>query len=545
MEVSRRRSAGRSPCSWCSPTSAYGWGLNGRTVGQGRAGPAGGAAATAATSRRSGPSPGRCSTSSSCRGSSGPWSSRKNASRAGPAPGHGRHLRLGAPAVAPGRSPRGPGGVIVSRRAGRLVLVRQVDHQDQCGLMADAWGNGRFGRPEPFGPARARRAGPRRGLARLGGRARRSGPTGRRSTSPTSTGPSTSPSTATASRGRRPATPAAGLLVSLHGQGLYEGRRGLDPGPRDPAVASASRRCRRSSPSRTRSRRVCAPASAGGPALEELELGGLPAAADVGRHEPVPHLGDAVGPRAATLPQVPRRVGRRGRRRCGCGRPGTGRVACDPWPFGGDAVNLPVAARTVPGRPLRARPATWPPRSPRRRGSRASSGYGPPEGSPRTRTSCRRPSCYACCEAARAHRSTATRVGRVIARPFAGRAGRLRAHRRAARLGAGAARAHGPRRPGRRRGAVGGRRQGRPAVRRARAHRRPPHGRRRATGMRTVDDPARRDGRGPGAGEPARPRHPLRPPQRRGRATRRACSASTRASTRCWRRCGPGDLPSW
>ena len=28
--------------------------------------------------------------------------------------------------------------------------------------------------------------------------------------------------------------PAAGLLVSLHGQGLYEGRRGLDAGPATP-----------------------------------------------------------------------------------------------------------------------------------------------------------------------------------------------------------------------------------------------------------------------------------------------------------------------
>ena len=39
--------------------------------------------------------------------------------------------------------------MIVSRRAGRLVLVRQVDHQEQCGLMADAWGNASFARPEP------------------------------------------------------------------------------------------------------------------------------------------------------------------------------------------------------------------------------------------------------------------------------------------------------------------------------------------------------------------------------------------------------------
>ena len=42
--------------------------------------------------------------------------------------------------------------MIVSRRPQGLVLVRQVDHQDQCALMAAAWGNERFGRIAPFGP---------------------------------------------------------------------------------------------------------------------------------------------------------------------------------------------------------------------------------------------------------------------------------------------------------------------------------------------------------------------------------------------------------
>ena len=59
--------------------------------------------------------------------------------------------------------------IVASRRREGLVLVRQVDHQEQCGLMAEAWGNADFARPEPFGPvARGGRL-PRRGLARLGG----------------------------------------------------------------------------------------------------------------------------------------------------------------------------------------------------------------------------------------------------------------------------------------------------------------------------------------------------------------------------------------
>ena len=39
--------------------------------------------------------------------------------------------------------------MIVSRRPEGLLLVRQVDHQEQCGLMAAAWGNAEFARPQP------------------------------------------------------------------------------------------------------------------------------------------------------------------------------------------------------------------------------------------------------------------------------------------------------------------------------------------------------------------------------------------------------------
>ena len=58
-----------------------------------------------------------------------------------------------------------------------------------------------------------------------------------------------------------------------------------------------------------------------------------------------------------------------------------------------------------------------------------------------------------------------TRSGRVIARPFAGATGRLRAHRRPARLLAGAAGPQLPRRAAGRRGPGSHRRQGGPAVR--------------------------------------------------------------------------------
>ena len=42
--------------------------------------------------------------------------------------------------------------MIVSRRPQWLTLVRQVDHQDQCALMAAAWGNDRFARIDPWEP---------------------------------------------------------------------------------------------------------------------------------------------------------------------------------------------------------------------------------------------------------------------------------------------------------------------------------------------------------------------------------------------------------
>lgn len=42
--------------------------------------------------------------------------------------------------------------MIVSRVDRGLRLVAQTDHQTQCGLMARAWGNDAFRRPEPYAP---------------------------------------------------------------------------------------------------------------------------------------------------------------------------------------------------------------------------------------------------------------------------------------------------------------------------------------------------------------------------------------------------------
>src|SRR5947209_2488152 len=42
--------------------------------------------------------------------------------------------------------------MIVRTHRGQLLLIRQTDHQTLSGRLADAWGNGRFARPEPFAP---------------------------------------------------------------------------------------------------------------------------------------------------------------------------------------------------------------------------------------------------------------------------------------------------------------------------------------------------------------------------------------------------------
>jgi hypothetical protein len=42
--------------------------------------------------------------------------------------------------------------MIVTATDGQLLLIRQMDHQVLAGVLAEAWGNDRFARPEPFGP---------------------------------------------------------------------------------------------------------------------------------------------------------------------------------------------------------------------------------------------------------------------------------------------------------------------------------------------------------------------------------------------------------
>jgi Protein of unknown function (DUF3891) len=237
--------------------------------------------------------------------------------------------------------------VIVSRRPGGLVLVRQVDHQEQCGLMAEAWGNRGFARPEPYAPIALAAAIHDEGWRRWE-RAPEVGADGlpinfSAIDRPTHVALYEEGIDAAAAR-----DPAAGLLVSLHGQGLYEGRRGLDPGPptpraeREPQVRAFLAE-QDGVQARLRAR------LGGDPALDDWAWAGYRLLQTWDVMSLFLTWGTLWDRGAIALPQVPRRAGDPGVELT-VRAAGDGEAVCAPWPFAGDAVDLPVAARTVPDR---------------------------------------------------------------------------------------------------------------------------------------------------------------------------------------------------
>lgn len=238
--------------------------------------------------------------------------------------------------------------MIVSRGAEGLVLVRQVDHQEQCGLMARAWGNADFAVPAPYAPVAL--------AARIhdeGWRAWEEAPGVGEDGEPVNFSDIDRPVHVALYRAGIEAAAArdaaAGLLVSLHGQGLYEGRRGLDPSPappraqREPEVrAFLEEQDAVQARLRERIGRGAALddwASAAYRLLQTWDVVSL-----FLTWERLSARGEI------TLPQVPRRLGDPGvelRLRAASDR----WVTCAPWPFAVEHVDLPVAARTLPDRP--------------------------------------------------------------------------------------------------------------------------------------------------------------------------------------------------
>lgn len=237
--------------------------------------------------------------------------------------------------------------MIVSRRPQGLTLVRQVDHQEQCALMAAAWGNARFARPEPFGPLAAAAA-----WHDEGWRAWEEAP-GVRDGEPVDFTEIDRPThVALYRRGIAAAAardPRAGLLVSMHGQWLYEGRGGLDPGPVTPR-ADREDVVRAFLDEQDVVQRELRSRIGDGPELEAWAWAGyrlLQTWDALSIH--LTWRGLLAG-RELVLPQVPREPG----------DPGLdlrvrpdGPLACSvaPWPFSGDSLALPVRARAIADRP--------------------------------------------------------------------------------------------------------------------------------------------------------------------------------------------------
>lgn len=233
--------------------------------------------------------------------------------------------------------------MIVSRRPEGLVLVRQVDHQDQCALMARAWGNPAFARVAPFGPVIDAAAWHDEGW-RSWEEAPRT-----RSGAPVDFAEIDRPTHVALYRegidAARARDPRTGLLVSMHGQGLYEGRGGLDPGPPPPrterepvvqaflaeqdAVQDELRRAIGEGPE------LVAWAWAAYRLLQTWDALSL-------------HLTwrGLVAGRQLTLPQVPREAGDAGID-LHVSPDGPRSCTLSPWPFSSDEVVLPVRARVL------------------------------------------------------------------------------------------------------------------------------------------------------------------------------------------------------
>jgi len=233
--------------------------------------------------------------------------------------------------------------MIVSPRPEGLVLVRQVDHQEQCAAMASQWGNETFARPAPWGPIAGAAA-----WHDEGWRSWEATPGVDMSGRPTDFVDIDREThvglyeDGIATCVRR--DPLTGLLVSLHGRGLYERRLGIDGprpdhGTRAPAVlAFLAAQTRLQEDLRRRLRPDPDWEWAGYRLLQAFDLLSLYL---VWRAHPAGREGSLV--------RVPRWPGDEGITITL--RPtGRWRASADPYPFAADEVMLDVAARVIPDR---------------------------------------------------------------------------------------------------------------------------------------------------------------------------------------------------
>jgi len=238
--------------------------------------------------------------------------------------------------------------MIISRGPEGLVMVRQVDHQDQCALMARAWGNERFRRPSHHDAAVTAARWHDEGWRRWEAAPRVDG----------EGHPLDFPDIDRARHVelyregigevcRRDLR--AGLLVSMHGAGLYRGRLGLDhiarpSADRPPAVdAFLEGEDRRQAALRARLGDRAQMDRWTWAAYRLLQAWDLLSLALLwGRIATRP---------AIVLPRVPRAEDDTDGVDVTVRPHGRWRATCLPWPFAGDRVALPVRARVIPERP--------------------------------------------------------------------------------------------------------------------------------------------------------------------------------------------------
>jgi hypothetical protein len=237
--------------------------------------------------------------------------------------------------------------MIVSRRPEGLVLVRQVDHQEQCEAMARLWGNADFVRPEPYAPlVEAARCHDE------GWREWEEAPRVDAAGSPVDfadldreTHVALYREGIAAAERRDPRT---GLLVSMHGQGLYEGRRGLDPGPRPPR-AGRGPAVREFLAEQDRVQEWLRADIGDGPALEAWASAAYRLLQAWDLLSLYLTWRPLLEGRRMTLAQVPRQVGDSGVD-LALVPDGPRACRCAPWPFAVPEAPLPVAARMIPDR---------------------------------------------------------------------------------------------------------------------------------------------------------------------------------------------------
>lgn len=228
--------------------------------------------------------------------------------------------------------------MIVARDSGGIVLVRQVDHQAQCADMARAWGNAAFSRPEPYGPVLAAAAWHDEGWR---GWELAPAVAGGQPVNFTGMDRRTHVGIYRECIGRAvERDPREGLLVSMHGRGLYEY---TPPEQRDAAARAFI-------DEQIWLQHELRAELGGGPALEAWASAGFR----------LVRTWDALSlyltwrglreGQARVLPQVPREVGDEG---VDLHLSPDGPLGCivAPWPFSEDEVALPVRAHRIEERP--------------------------------------------------------------------------------------------------------------------------------------------------------------------------------------------------